>query len=59
MSGDALPDAARTLCMRLLPGWAALPPAGIAVAVISGGITNSLLKARGRRAERALHDTQR
>ena len=55
--GDELPDAARAVCTQLLPGWAALAPADVAVTVISGGITNSLLKARARlrrRAARAL-----
>ena len=48
--GAELPDEARAVCARLLPGWAALPLADIAVTVISGGITNSLLKARRLRA---------
>jgi|APGre2960657444_1045066.scaffolds.fasta_scaffold00553_7 hypothetical protein len=39
-------DDARRLCADLLPGWAALPAADVVVSVISGGITNSLLKAR-------------
>lgn len=46
VGGAALADAARALCARLLPGWAALAPADVDVAVLSGGITNSLLKAR-------------
>ena len=56
VGGETLPAAARDLCTRLLPGWAALAPADVAVAVISGGITNSLLKARPptQRAPRAV-----
>jgi hypothetical protein len=46
VGGEALPDAARALCVSLLPSWASLAPADVAVSVISGGITNSLLKAR-------------
>ena len=48
VGGDKLPDAARAVCMLLLPGWAELEPSDVAVTVISGGITNSLLKARPR-----------
>ena len=44
--GEELPAQARAVCTQLLPGWAALAPADVAVTVISGGITNSLLKAR-------------
>ncbi len=44
--GDAAAQDARQLCARLLPAWASLNAADVAVSVISGGITNSLLKAR-------------
>jgi hypothetical protein len=49
----SLADDARALCVRLVPGWAALAPADVAVTVISGGITNSLMKARATRCAHA------
>lgn len=44
---DATAKEAVALCIRLVPGWAALRPEEVTVSVISGGITNSLLKVRG------------
>ena len=41
---DATAREAVALCLRLVPGWADLRPEEVAVSVISGGITNSLLK---------------
>ena len=43
---DATAKEAVALCLRLVPGWAALRPEDVTVSVISGGITNSLLKVR-------------
>mmetsp|Transcript_36037 Transcript_36037/g.102033 ORF Transcript_36037/g.102033 Transcript_36037/m.102033 type:complete len:356 (-) Transcript_36037:154-1221(-) len=37
-------DAARALCLQLLPSWSTVAAASLEVSVISGGITNSLLK---------------
>ena len=37
-------EQARALACRHVPGWAATPPAAIAAAVVSGGITNSLTR---------------
>lgn len=49
----ALSDAAvlaTPLVIRLLPSWASLTPADVAVTPVSGGITNALFKARAARA---------
>ena len=40
---DTFRDAA-ALCTRLVPGWSTVEASAVTVTVISGGITNSLLK---------------
>ena len=46
-SAEALQDCVRAVCREILAGWADLVGTdGIAIEVISGGITNILLKAR-------------
>jgi broad specificity phosphatase PhoE len=37
---------AAELCTRLVPGWSTVEASAVTVTVISGGITNSLLKVR-------------